>query len=427
MTCQDLTPLSTLSKKVLPATGSVGDVAACLPFNIYGDSNSDLYSSDFLSGASDQVSYVYRMLGGDVLDVEISACDVYACYEEAVLEYSYLMNIHQAKNVLSDMLGSTTGSFDQDGNINNSFSSSHIELTFPKFNFYYSRMIGDIVSQEVGIGGIDNEYSASFDIVPGVQDYDLQHIISSSSESDNLLRYYKKIGNNKIRVTKVYYKTPHAMWRFFGYYGGFNVVGNLSQYGQFADSTTFEVVPVWQNRLQALAYEDAIFVRNSHYSYEIKNNHLRIFPIPYQNSYITKMWFNFRVPTDPWNDDNDNNIKSSSLGVNNLGTLPFANIPFQNINSIGKQWIRRFALACSKKILSHVRGKFSTIPIPGESVTLNADTLASQAIDEMKNLRDEFKEILDQLTYTKLLEQDALKIENASKVQEKIPNLIYVG
>ena len=64
------------------------------------------------------------------------------------------------------------------------------------------------------------------------------------------------------------------MWRFYGYYGGLNTVGNLANYGQFADDSTFEVIPPWHNKLQAMAYEDAIYTRNSHYSYEIKNNKL---------------------------------------------------------------------------------------------------------------------------------------------------------
>jgi hypothetical protein len=60
------------------------------------------------------------------------------------------------------------------------------------------------------------------------------------------------------------------MWRFFGYYGGLNAIGNLSSYGQYADDSTFEVIPTWHNKLQAMAYETAIYTRNSHFSYEIK-------------------------------------------------------------------------------------------------------------------------------------------------------------
>ena len=90
-----------------------------------------------------------------------------------------------------------------------------------------------------------------------------------------------KIGNKKILIKKVFYKTPHAMWRFYGYYGGMNSVGNMSTYGMFADDSTFEVIPPWQNKMQAMAYEDAIYTRNSHYSFELINNQLRIYPAAY--------------------------------------------------------------------------------------------------------------------------------------------------
>ena len=88
-----LTPTSTQSAIILPATGTVGDVLTSLPFGMYT-------TDAFLSGASDQVAYTYRKLGGDILDLEIKAENVYANYEEAVLEYSYLVNLHQAKNTL---------------------------------------------------------------------------------------------------------------------------------------------------------------------------------------------------------------------------------------------------------------------------------------------------------------------------------------
>ena len=66
------------------------------------------------------------------------------------------------------------------------------------------------------------------------------------------------------------------MWRFYGYYGGIGVVGNYSTYGQFADDSTFEIIPTWQNKMQAIMYEDSIYTRTSHYSYELINNKNKI-------------------------------------------------------------------------------------------------------------------------------------------------------
>ena len=99
-----------------------------------------------------------------------------------------------------------------------------------------------------------------------------------------------------------------------------------------------------------------------------------------------------------------------------------------NINAIGKQWIRRYALALSKETLGQVRSKFgNTIPIPGESVSLNGDSLLSQAKEEQNALRDEMIKLLDELTYTKLAEDDKNFVESAGALQKAIPLAIFVG
>ena len=137
------------------------------------------------------------------------------------------------------------------------------------------------------------------------------------------------------------------------------------------------------------------------------------------------MWVKFMIPTDSWVDDDDYN--SGIVGVNNMNTLPFDNLPYENINSIGKQWIRKYALAVSKEILGQVRGKFATIPIPGESVTLNGNELMSQAKEEQQQLRDKLMEILDQLTYTELTKTQNEASEAAANVLKNAPLPIFVG
>jgi hypothetical protein len=419
MSLPTLTPASTLSAIILPATGSVLNVNSALPYKIYSEETSPLYSVDFLTGAVDQVSHVYKKLGGDILDLELTEGNVYAAYEEAVLEYSYLINIHQATNILSDALGNTTGSFDSKGNIqagslSSSLGGSHVALKYPKFDYSMTRRIANAIGSEVGLNS-SVQFTASFAVTQSVQIYDLQKIVSTSTA------YSASVGKKKILIKKVYYKTPHAMWRFFGYYGGLNVVGNLSNYGQFSDDSTFQLVPAWQNKAQASAFEDAIYTRMSHYSYELKNNNIKLFPVPYTGG-PTKMFIEFSIPQDVW--DSDDPIVD---GINNLNTLPIGNLPFSNINSIGKQWIRRFALALCKETLGQVRSKFATVPIPGESVTLNGTALISEGKEEQDKLREELKTTLAELTYAKLVEMDSTMLEGTDKVLQKVPNYIFVG
>jgi hypothetical protein len=422
MSIPNLSPASTSNANILPVTGATANVAATLPFAIYANSNA------FLSGAADQVAYTYKKLGGDVLDIELAEGSVYSAYEEAVLEYSYLVNLHQSKNALSSLLGGTTGSFDQDGQIvsGSSLSGSDIALKYPRFDYGYIRRVSEGIATEAGLGGLTPIYSASVDRITDQQDYDLQNLISSSAATDTAVPYYGKVEDKRIIIRKVFFKTPRAMWRFYGYYGGFSVVGNLRTYGQYADDSTFEIVPTWQNKLQAMAYEDALHTRVSHYSYEIHDNNLRIFPTPDSTS-PDSFWVQFTIDGEyePW-EETGRGVEGVN-GVNNLNTLPFENIPYENINAIGKQWIRRFALALTKEILGQVRGKFSSVPIPGESVTLNAADLLSQARTEMDQLRDELKSILDETTYDKLAAIDSTLQDSTKKVLENVPTGIFVG
>jgi len=422
MAIPKLTPASTTNSNVLPITGSTTSVVATLPFGVYAS------SAAFVSGATDQVAYTYKKLGGDVLDIELTEGNIYSAYEEAVLEYSYLINLHQSKNSLASLLGAATASFDQFGQITagHALSGSNVELKYPRFDYGYVRKVSDRMITETGLGGTVPIYSASIARVAGLQDYDLQVLISSSAATDTTVPYFGKVADKRVVIRKVFFKTPRAMWRFYGYYGGFSVVGNMRTYGQYADDSTFEIIPTWQNKLQAMAYEDALWTRISHYSYEIRDNVLRIFPRPVSTS-PKNFWVQFTImdELEPW--ETGDRGQTGIDGINNMNTLPFQNIPYENINSIGKQWIRRFALALTKEVLGQVRGKFAVVPIPGESVTLNAAELLSQAKTEQDLLRDELKQILDEITYEQLGTTVSSLEDSATKVLQNVPVGILVG
>ena len=412
-----LTPKSQLSAIVLPVTGAAGNVASTLPFGVYSADN------DFIAGAVDQVSFTYKMLGGDVLDIELTEQNVYAAYEAAVLEYSYHINLHQAKNVLGDVLGNATASFDQDGEVKEGQS---IETILPSFDIGYAKQIAIKSSEEANVGGHLTHYSASIPLVQGQQTYNLQEIVYNQSLSSGSA-FHGLVDGKRLSIRKVYYKSPRAMWRFYGYYGGINTAGNLSTYGMFADDSTFEIIPAWQNKLQAMSYEDSIYTRISHYSYDLRNNILRLFPFP--EAEIKYLWIEFVIPGNSSDIDTAGGvpINSTKNGINNMNTIPLANIPYANINSVGKQWIRRYALAVSKEILGQVRSKFGTVPIPGENVQLNGTALVSEGKEEQKSLKEELKTLLAEMTYDKLLETTAGMTENSNKIIGKVPLNIFMG
>jgi len=421
MSLPTLTPASSVSAIILPVTASFNgaaaansEVADACPIGAYTS------SVGFITGAVHQVAYTFKKLGGDILDIEITSGSVFANYEEACLEYSYIVNMHQSKNSIGAALGSPTASFDFKGDVT---EGDGVSLKYPKLTFDYAFKMGDKFSTEAGFGGTERIYSASITTVTDQQDYDLQSIVSASAVAGGV-PYADIVGDKRIKIRQVYYVSPQQMWRFYGYYGGLNVTGDFHNYGQYADDSTFQVIPAWHNKSQAIAYEDHLYTRTSHYSYEIVDNRLRLFPIPTGVS-PEKFWFRFTIETNsPFTDD----VDSGQHGVNNMNTLPFENIAYESINSIGKQWIRRYALSLSKETLGHVRGKFGgNVPIPGDNISLNASDLLGQAKEEQSALKDELKTILSEMTYEKIAEMDKNMTDNQQAILNKSPLKIFVG
>ena len=119
--------------------------------------------------------------------------------------------------------------------------------------------------------------------------------------------------------------------------------------------------------------------------------------------------------------------KSGVDGVNNMNTLPMSNIAYKSINSIGKQWIRRFALSLTKEVLGQVRSKFGNIPIPNNTVQLNGASLITESKAEQTKLREELQKVLDEMTYEKMTETQTKITQQVNDMIKVYPYFIYQG
>jgi len=412
----NLYPTSSVSSVVLPASASFTEVDIGdnpLPFGIYT-------SNEFKQGCSDQVSFVYHKLGGDVLDIELTKYDVFAAYEDATLTYSYLVNLYQARNAIHSALGTTTGSFNSDGELSGSDASlQNAELKYPRLNFGYIRNMAGAFSGEANVGGHYTVYTGSVNMQPGVQEYDLQSALEGNPEFSGI------VNGGKVLVKKVFYKTGRAFWSLYGIYGGLNMIGNFANFNSYSSDTSFDIMPTWEMKQNVMNLEDRMWTRTSHFSYELRNNKLRIYPIPYGNS-PEKIFFEFVVPNEnPWVENSGSSF--STDGVNNINSLPFSNIPYENINSIGKQFIRSYALENCKETLGLVRSKFSVIPIPNENITLNGSELVASAKEAKESLKEELLKTLEETQYFSLSKKDAEMASDLNKILQNTPLGIFVG
>lgn len=124
-----------------------------------------------------------------------------------------------------------------------------------------------------------------------------------------------------------------------------------------------------------------------------------------------------KITTDP----------ESSKVITNISEVPYENPVYSKINSIGRQWIFRYALAIAKEMLAYVRGKYTTLPIPDSEATLNQQDLLNDARDEKKALIEQLRDMLDQTSRQNQLERKAQETENLRKVLTGVPMCIYIG
>ena len=82
---------------------------------------------------------------------------------------------------------------------------------------------------------------------------------------------------------------------------------------------------------------------------------------------------------------------------------------------------RQYTLAISTEQLGYIRGKFGSIPVPGDAVTLNSSDLINNGRSDRDALKTKLTEMLDTMTYDKLIELQATRAENLQKQLKYVP------
>ena len=368
------------------------------PFGFYDEED------DFKSEADSMVTFVKRKMGDDILSVELTKKQIFGNFEEAVLEYSSILNQYQAKSQLVNYLGFPTGS---DGK---TFLSGS-EEKFPRDNLEYLTRFAEPYAMEAGIGGSYNTVSGSISLEPGRQDYD---IYTELKYGNGTTVFDNKKG--KIKVVEVFHFNPQAAYRFFDTTSAINYLNNEFSFESFTPETIFYVLPVFEDILRAGQLDLSNRVRRSNYSYRVEGTKIRLFPTPTIGG--KDLWLRVRQYPDP---NSPSYADATIYGVSNMGNLPFGNIPYEKINSIGRQWIRQYTLALCRESLGLIRSKFGSIPVPGAEVSLNGADLVSQGREDKEKLTTALKEMLDTMTYDKLVEMQATRAENMNKQLKFVP------
>ena len=375
-----------------------------------GDTPYGFYDADTdFSGSSnhnvDKFSdWAAKRLGYPIVAVELQKEQFYACYEEAITEYSAQVNQFNIRDNMLALQGQNTGS-----------GATKTDLTHRKLTPTIGRNIqlAEQYGTEAGVGGTVDFKSGSIEITSGSQVYDLNALISEVSES-----------GNAIEVRKIFYEASPAVTRYLDPYAGtgdgsYNMLDSFG-WGNNSPAVQFMMMPMYADLLKDQAIEFNDQIRKSAYSFELVNNKLRIFPNPTSNynlhlRYLVKQ-------------DRDSTLQGTTDGViTDFSNAPFDNMTFANINEVGKQWIKKYGLALCKELLGTIRSKYASLPIPGAETTLDGDTLRTEASTEKETLVEQLREMLDQTSNRALMEADRESSENLQEKLKKVPYPIYIG
>ena len=375
------------------------------PFGFYDD---DL---DFRNDAVSVASWCAQRLGYPLIDVELQAINFFTCFEEAVNEYGSQVYGYQIRDNMPKLVGAVTASSDGSwDNINN------VNIKDDYSSLFEGSSLGGGSSTGGSYGSTTvKTYSASLDVQLGRQKYDLisDGLVTWETSSNEI-----EDGTLNINISKIYHYQPAAINRYFDPYAGTGTgIQSLMEsfgFGNYSPGVNFMLMPMYFDilKLQAIELNDSI--RKSAYHYEIENDrYLKLFPIPNRDY---KLWFDYTVTLStlgPGADPTQGVGSTAPLNqITDISNVPYDNPTYKFINSVGRQWIRKYTLALAKEMLGGIRGKYQSLPIPGETTTLDYSRLLSEAVAEKAALIEQLREDLSELTTDKLLGRTLNENEN---------------
>ena len=121
------------------------------------------------------------------------------------------------------------------------------------------------------------------------------------------------------------------------------------------------------------------------------------------------------------------NFDNSTGNITTVSEVPYSNPEYAHINSVGRQWIFQFTLALAKEMLGYIRGKYTTVPVPGSEATLNQADLLTDARSEKTELLTNLRSMLEEASRGAQMEAQAQESDFLRATLAQVPMTIHVG
>ena len=371
-----------------------------------GDTPFGFYDNDpeFQIDADKFAKFASQRLGYPLVDIELQKFNFYTALEEAVTVYANELYAYRVRDNYLTLEGADASKID-------------INETVVVPNLGRIIQMSEQYGVEAGTGGNVTWHKGSIQLTASVQDYNLEEWAEEN------IPHYKK---HDIEIMRVFYESPPAIVKFFDpYVGTGEGVMNLMDsfgWGNYSPAINFVLMPLNYDLQVIQQIEMSDTIRRSNYSFEMHNNHLKIFPIP--DGTVKEMYFEYILGSER---SDASFVVGETSTISNIYDVPYKNPNYDKINSIGRSWIFEYGLAVCKEMLGYVRGKYDTVPIPGDTVSLNQGDLITAATSEKERLIDRLRAYLGETSREKLLERRAAESKFVQEELSNVPFPIYIG
>ena len=392
------------SKIRWPGSGSIVSTSS-VPYGFYlGETINTGSIGSFEYDCATSAKWAAQRLGYPSVEIEMVDINFYSCFEEAVSVYGEQVNSFNIRNNLLNMQGMST---------NNNFTG----MSMKGSNLNVVIQIGKNYGSLIGVGGNIDVKKAPVVLNVAQQTYDLDAIVGTAIES-----------GSAIEIRRIFHGPPPAFARIFDPMSmtgmSYSNVLNEMGFAGYSPATQFLMTPIFEDLLRGQAIEFNDMVRKSAYSFEVINNKLKIFPIP---TYQQTMYVEYVLNNDSYGTGSNFYSGSNYSTVSDYSTAPYENIRYYNINSVSKQWIRKYYLALCKETLGRILSKYSAVPISNGEVTLDGNDLRNEAKEEKEYLITQLRENLEATTRKAQLEAKADEMEKMQNIIKGAPLGIYIG
>ena len=174
-------------------------------YQIVNETPHGIYDTDteFQNDGLTVTKYVAKKLGHPVMQIEIPSGSIYACFEEAVSEYSQQINHYNTKNWMWEHYGSTNR---ESGSVLGDMGSHEPEAPHMGTTFLLSEQYGEAVN----VGGGITMHTGSITLSGSKQVYDLE------TESNITASH----ANKRLEIQKVFNQQPAAISKFYDPFAG---------------------------------------------------------------------------------------------------------------------------------------------------------------------------------------------------------------